>query len=375
MTTLPLPIFIETDPAKILAESVAFYESATGKILEPGQVERLVINTWAYREQLLRNAVQQAAMQNLIAFASFPILDYLAEIVGVRRLAASFAEVQIDFGIVPGSAALTIPAGLRVQSKDGKIVFQLIEPIEVPAVGISDPILIVSGTCVSQTAGAVGNDYAPGSIDIILDPYAYLASASNSTTSSGGSNEEADESLRERVKLAPSSFSVAGPTGAYKFFARSAHPSIIDVGVQSINPGQVIVYPLSTLGLPTPTPVLDAVEAALSPDDVRPLSDEVIVTSPTLINYYIEIELTLITGVDQTEVEAEVTAALQAYADEKGAKLGLDVVMSQIIKAAQIDGKVYTSALIAPGVDIEVDLNEIARPLSITVSTTGYKDA
>jgi hypothetical protein len=52
-----------------------------------------------------------------------------------------------------------------------------------------------------------------------------------SMTTANGTDDETDEELRERIRLAPSQFSVAGPTGAYKFFAKSAHPSIVDVSV------------------------------------------------------------------------------------------------------------------------------------------------
>lgn len=374
MAGLPNPVFIDTDIEKIKADTVAFYEGLVGKKLEPAQVERLVLNTFAFREQLIRNAVQMAALQNLVAFANFPQLDYLGELVGVRRLAPAPAETTIGFTIVPGSAALTIPAGFRVQTADGKIVFQLLEPISVGATSIGDPPTTVYGICAAQTDGIVGNGYDIGAINVILDPAAYLVGVSNTLVSFGGSDEESDEQMRERIKLAPSSYSVAGPTGAYKFFARSAHPSIIDVGVLSPLPGTVVVYPLSDLGLPTPAPVLTAVEAALNPDTVRPLSDIVSALSPTLINYNIEIEMYLLSDAPQAEIEAEVTRLVTAYADGKGKALGLDVVRSQIIGAAQIEG-VYSIDLIYPGVDIVVLENEVARPLLITITTIGFKDA
>lgn len=374
MAGLPIPVFIDTDIEKIKADTVAFYEAIVGKTLEPAQVERLVLNTFAYRESLVRDAVQMAALQNLVAFANFPQLDYLGELVGVRRLAPSPAETEIKFTIVPGNSALTIPAGFRMQTADGKIVFELLEPISVGATLISDPPTVVFGVAAAQTDGVVGNGYSVGAINVILDPAAYLLGAENTNISFGGSDEESDEQMRERIKLAPSSYSVAGPTGAYKFFARGAHPSIIDVGVLSLVPGEVTVYPLSDLAIPTPAPVLAAVLAALSPDTVRPLSDTPLAVSPTLIGYNIEIELYLLNDAPQTEIEAEVTRLVTAYADEKGNALGLDVVRSQISGKAQIPG-VYSVDVIYPGVDVGVLENEVARPTSITITTIGFKDA
>ncbi|HGV0493952.1 TPA: baseplate protein, partial [Escherichia coli] len=82
------PDFIERDADKITAEMIAKYEADTGKTLYPAQAERLLIDLWAYREMLVRVAVQEAAKQNLVAFAREPMIDYLGELVGVYRLAA-----------------------------------------------------------------------------------------------------------------------------------------------------------------------------------------------------------------------------------------------------------------------------------------------
>ncbi len=77
---------LPNDPQAITAEIVAAYEAATGKTLYPAQVERLLIDLIAYRETLLRAAINDAARQNLVRFARAPMLDYLGELVGVRRL-------------------------------------------------------------------------------------------------------------------------------------------------------------------------------------------------------------------------------------------------------------------------------------------------
>lgn len=83
MSTLDV---VPNDPAAITAEIVSAYETATGKTLYPAQVERLLIDLIAYRETLLRAAINDAARQNLVRYARAPMLDYLGELVGVRRL-------------------------------------------------------------------------------------------------------------------------------------------------------------------------------------------------------------------------------------------------------------------------------------------------
>ncbi|TXF11939.1 baseplate assembly protein [Pelomicrobium methylotrophicum] len=77
---------IPDDASAIRAEIAAAYEGATGKTLYPAQVESLLVDLIAYRETLLRAAINDAARQNLVRFARSPMLDYLGELVGVARL-------------------------------------------------------------------------------------------------------------------------------------------------------------------------------------------------------------------------------------------------------------------------------------------------
>jgi len=77
---------IPDDPQAVTSEIIAAYETATGKTLYPAQIERLLIDLIAYRETLLRAAINDAARQNLVRFARAPMLDYLGELVGVARL-------------------------------------------------------------------------------------------------------------------------------------------------------------------------------------------------------------------------------------------------------------------------------------------------
>ena len=73
--SLPPPSFVNDadglNPNLILSDMIAAFQSAAGRTLQPAQVERLLINLYAYRESLVRNAIQYAGQQNLLAFAIF----------------------------------------------------------------------------------------------------------------------------------------------------------------------------------------------------------------------------------------------------------------------------------------------------------------
>lgn len=362
------PQYIDTDAQAIIDELVADYEGATGRVLQPAQVERLLINTWAYREHLIRIGINEAANQNLVAFSKAPMIDNLGMLVGVYRLPASKAETIIKFSFVEGHGALVMPSGIRVQSQDGQAVFITTEEI---VVSVNQDSVHVLAECTVD--GSVGNGYLPGQVIVILDPQPYLSGATNLNETGGGANEESDDELRERIKLAPASFSTAGPRGAYKYYAKSAHPGIIDVGINSPIPGQVNIYPLMFDGEPPAQAVLDAVSAICNDEKIRPLTDTVIVDAPEVIEYAIEVELTLLTDAIPTPVVNEVTAALQKYADDRKKKLGLNVVNTQIIARSNVQN-VYSVSVVSPSADIVIDENQYAKCTSITINIAGFND-
>lgn len=362
------PTFLNIDPEAIKAELKQDFENMTGRILYPGQVEQLLINAFAYREYLIRSQIQESATMNLVEFSRAPFLDHLGMLVGVRRLIDSKASAVFQMDFETPHEVLSMPKGMRIQSDDGLAVFALDEDtlIEEDAVTLN-----ASFTCLSP--GAVGNGYQPGEIIAILDPQPYLYQAFNIETSVGGADKETDDELRERIKLAPQSFSNAGSKGAYNYFARSANPAIIDVSVTSPVPGQVNIYPLLKNGEIPNQAVLDEVDAMCNSDKIRPLTDTVFVIAPTPINYNIEVELTLVTGSSPDGIISLVKNNLTAYAESRKNQIGLDIVQDKIISECMKVQGVYSVTIVHPTTTV-IGEDSVAICGSIDVSVTGYKD-
>lgn len=262
--SLPEPSFIDRDPVAIATELKTAWETTTGKTLYPGQVEGLLIDLLAYRESLVRIGIQEAAKQNLVAFARAPMLDYLGELVGVYRL-----------------------------------------------------------------------------------------------------DDETDDALRERIKLAPESFTTAGSRGSYIYHAKSADSSIVDVAVLSATPGTVQVYPLVATGLPDQA-ILDAVLAICSAEDVRPLTDEVQALPPVPTDYAIAVTVETYQWPDRTLVQQQALVALQAISTPAAGTLGRDVTISSLIAAASVNG-VYRVTVQSPVSDLIIPPQGFARCTGITV--------
>lgn len=326
------PDFIERDADKITAEMIAKYEADTGKTLYPAQAERLLIDLWAYREMLVRVAVQEAAKQNLVAFAREPMIDYLGELVGVYRLAAQPATTTLQFSVDEALAIdVLIPAGTRVSASDS-VIFATDTDVVLKA-----GLLLVNVTSTCTEPGTAGNGWQPAQVSQLLDEIDNVdLLVSNLTASSGGSEQEDDDRLRERIRLAPESFTNAGSRGAYRFHAMQAHPNIVDVAVLSPVPGTVDLYPLLSTGLPDGG-VLTLVESFCSDEKVRPLTDTVRAKTPVKVDYTIEAGLRSIV-IRMRVCKDAANSAIQNWVASRAATLGRDIVPSQIISALSVSG-------------------------------------
>jgi phage-related baseplate assembly protein len=302
----------------------------------------------------VRNAIQFAAEQNLLAFASFPMIDYLGQLLGVSRLASQPAMTTLQFTL---TSALTVPfviaAGTMVGTGDGHFTFATSARITIAA-GVTTASVAATATA----PGAAANGYLPGQVNVQIRPSALIASVVNTTTTAGGSAPESDDHLRTRIQAAPNQFSVAGPVGAYRFFAISADPSIIDAQIVSTAPGVVNAYvltgPVSVQPAASPnsagvasSSILAKVAAALNADSVRPLTDTVNALAVTEIDYQITATVTLYSDADPTATIAAASAAAQELALELAAKIRRDIVPSQIIAALSVAG-VYGVTITAP---------------------------
>ncbi len=184
---------------------------------------------------------------------------------------------------------------------------------------------------------------------------------------------EDDASLRRRVQLAFEGLSTAGSIGNYLFHALGADADVLDASVESPTPGQVVVNVLSRSGDGTAPPaLLDAVDATLSAEDVRPLTDQVTVQSAEIVNYTIDAELTLYPGPDGDVVLQAATAAVQLHIEESS-RLGRDVSLSAIYAALHQEG-VQKVTLNSPVADIAIANHQAPSCTSVNVIVGGVDE-
>ena len=151
-----------------------------------------------YREVLLTNRFNAGMSQMLYQFSKAPVLDYIAGLVAVERLLPAEAGCTIRFHLVDGHGQVLIPGGTRVSTSDSSVIFSVPDDIIVAPSTTSVEVDVVA-----EEAGKRSNGYQPGTVNKILDPLAFVSTVENINTTGGGSDEETDEQLRERIKLAP----------------------------------------------------------------------------------------------------------------------------------------------------------------------------
>ncbi|HIC6052588.1 TPA: baseplate assembly protein [Salmonella enterica subsp. enterica serovar Litchfield] len=181
---------------------------------------------------------------------------------------------------------------------------------------------------------------------------------------------ESDTALRLRAQSAFEGLSVAGPTGAYEYFAKSASGKVADARATSPSPAVVVVSILSTEGDGTASDELIAtVNDTLSADDKRPVADRLTVQSAEIVNYEIDALLYLYPGPESEPILSAADDALRAWLAEQG-KIGRDVARSAIMAALHVQG-VQRVVLLNPQEDIVIDDTQAARCISHTINVGG----
>lgn len=363
--------FLETDAETIRSQIITGFEKASGDTLAAGDPRRLFLLSIADVIIQQRTAINLAAQQNLLSYAQGNYLDALGQLLAVERMAESKAVTTLEFTLSQALGSVyTIPAGTQVTN--GVVTFETDEDLLIP---IGETMGEVSASC--TVAGPVGNDYLAGQISTIVTPMTFVSGAQNTTITTGGADAESDPDFADRIRLAPNSFSVAGPEKAYVYHAKSVSPAIIDVKVNSPTPGEVDVYVLLTDGTLPTEDTLEQIEEHLSDENIRPLTDYVVVKAPTASNYEIELHY-WINQEDSSkaaQIQADVEAAVEQYRLWQQTKIGRDITPGKLLQLVFAAGasRVDNSKL-KPAAWKKLEAMQVAQCTNVSVVYEGYKD-
>jgi phage-related baseplate assembly protein len=332
-TIVPDIDFCVKDASVVESEVITNYEhyynlaTKVNKTLGRADPVRLFLLTIIYQLVVQRSITDSTGKENLLKYSHGADLDNVGAKWGprVKRLPPQKALTTLRFtlattltidAVIPLKTLVQTSSGIKFATKvEGRIsATQLSTDIEAEA----------------QEAGPDKNGLLPGQINQLVSWNApFLVSATNISTSSGGSNKEEDDHLRARIWMAPESFSTAGPVEAYESWAAGASPEIIDVNVWSDPPnaGKVFIHPLMKDGvLPSPE-ICDKVYEIVNADRIRPLTDQVFVSAPVVDNYTPNVGFWIKTkdGQFEADIMQRVQEAYANYLIWQKTKIGRDI--------------------------------------------------
>ena len=316
--TTPEANFTEINTDRLRAEVLSTAEQRTGELLYPGDERRIFVDVLIYILAWFVGLANKMCRSRLLPYASGYQLDALGARVNCTRIAPVPASVTLKFTLETARPNdITIPAGTTVTA-DNKVLFAVDRAATIPAGSLS----VEGVTATATIGGSVTNGVPAGAIQSFVDRVPYVTGVVNTSESSGGDdgepyplaidpergdNGEGDDRYRERIKLAPASFSAAGSAASYEYWAKSASGNVESVGVLSDQQaGTVDIYVTERGGTLPSEGTLALVEAAVTADDVKPLNDRVQVHAPAEVPY--DIELTYYVP---QESESEAVAAIE----------------------------------------------------------------
>ena len=350
------------------------YKEITGEdvVLSRADPEALILYACAIQifQELLY--VDRAGKQDLLKYSYGTYLDNLAAMKGIAREPAKAAKAKIRFTLSGlRTEPVSIAAGTRVT--DGEVYFETLNYAEILAGEESVDVL-----CQCLTEGKTGNNLPVGTIRVLVDPIPYVATVANTEITSGGTDIEDDDSLRERVYIAPSKYSVAGPEDAYEYWVKTYNSSISDVLVYSENAGSApytvqIEFIMAGGELPNESMII-GLQDFLYNEQIRPLTDKVIVKAPDTVGYKIDVKY-FVNKSDSGKVstiQAEVGAAIDEFVSWQRSKIGRDINPSRLVQMMVAAGAKRVEVTY-PIFQI-IGKSNIAKLISRNVSYGGIED-
>lgn len=278
-------ITVDSIISEMIADYEKKYEELTKKeiSLRPADKDTILMNIYAGKFYQLYERLDFSAKMNLLKYSRGDFLKHLGAMkktfLNEPKSAVTIARFHLE-EVRPD--LIYIPAGTRItaDAADG-IYFATDNYAEIPSGAKTVDI-----ACTCETQGEIGNGYIEGQLDIIVDPIPYVSGVENITKTEGGAGEETDEEFRERIFLAPSSFSTAGPADAYEYWVRQYNSAAIeDVKIYEPTEAIVDVRVLLKGGELPSAAFCENVKKYLLENPVVPLTDNSIVAAPDVVKY------------------------------------------------------------------------------------------
>ena len=310
--------------------------------------------------------MDDAGKMGLLKYSRGDYLENLGALKHIYRKPATPSTTTLRFEITaPRTTTINIPRGTRVTAGDG-VYFATTKYEEIK---IGNTFVDIPAVC--TTTGAGTNNYDIGDISTIVDLIAFIDGARNVTKPENGADIETDESLRQRIYIAPASYSTAGSVDSYEYFARQYSADITNVRITSPSPGVIEIRYLLRGGVIPEAESIKGLKEYLSGSDIRPLTDKVEVMAPVQVKYTLNLTY-YINSSDQSRantIQGKVTEAINEYITWQRSEIGRDI-NPDVLKQKIIEAGAKRADIISPIFTV-VDSNSVAGVETQTVTYGG----
>ena len=362
---------IETMKNELVRDYEDAYKAETGEsiTLYPADKDRLKLNIVANKLFQAYQCIDNGFRMNFLRYSYGDYLKHLGANRKIYKQEARPAVTVLRFSIQEPRAQVTAtPKGKRATAGDN-IFFMTDDYAEIQAGELS---VDVAATCTQ--AGTAGNKYIAGQINALADKIPYITGVVNVSESTGGSDEESDAAFRERIYLAPATYSTAGTEDAYIYWVRQYNSAAIeDVKVRTDENSIVDIRIVLANGELPGKAFLDGLKSYLT-SDVKPLTDKINVSAPDVVEY--NLDFTYYIGRSNKENVEVIQASAQEAASEWSAwqktHIGADINTDMLIEYLRAAG--VKRAVIRTPVYTAINDTQIAVVKNITAAYGGLEN-
>ena len=297
--------YVTYDAEELWDEIQDAHIESGGDILYPSDEKEILLRTVQAIAISIMAKCDSAMRMDTRQYAQEEYLDIYGDKRNCARIEATAATATVEIVFRANGYAQTIPAGTELTA-DGVVLYHLTEDIE--QTGAAQTI---TTTIECSTAGTVGNGLLNNKQMQFIQTNDAIVSIYTTSAATGGQDDEDDEDYRERIGVQGLTTVTTGPSDQYEAAAEAVSSLILDAKAMNDDPGEVGIYMILDSGASS-AGMIQAVQEALNPKNVRPLNDKVYVYVAEAVAYTLHVSVWYPSGLN---IEDQIAEAIAEYKD------------------------------------------------------------
>ncbi len=312
---------------EIWEQIILNYVAAGGDILYPGDEKEILLRGVQAAIVQAFACVENGLCMQTLRCAVGEYLDVLGEQRSCPRIEATKARAAVTITTNATGQTGTLEAGTTMTA-DGELYYELLEDFTITGYQQTATVEVEA-----VRAGSAGNGLLAGVQMQLAVTNSAIYSILSASDASGGNEREEDETYRDRIREYGLASISTGPKRQYEAAAKAVSSEILDAKALNLGAGEVGIY-LILASNSGAAAILQAVEEALSAENVRPLTDNVTVHRAVDVPYTLNVQYRADSSSATSTAIAEAVRNYQEWQDSViGRAFNPDRLMAVIYQA------------------------------------------